>query len=296
MGAVANSTAVTLKNILVATDLSRVSMRTLPFVESIARQYGSKIYFGSVIPLTMYGMGVGSSFEAAEKECHDFAQEKLGRLCAAVSAQGIKVQVLLAEGEIDTFIEEWIKAYDVDLLALGTAGRTGVGKLLFGSIAEELVREAACSALIIGPALSREASTHFRTIVYATDFSAESNKTAAYACSIARQYGARLILLHVLEDEHSKHESKRSLMRRLAALIPKEMYFPSEPEKLIAQGHPAHKIIEIAKEHCADLIAIGSRSSEFVWGASHFGSTAHEVIVSAACPVLISRFGVANQN
>jgi nucleotide-binding universal stress UspA family protein len=294
MGAIANPTAVTLKNVLVATDLSPVSMRTLPYAESIARQYGSKIYLGSVIPLTMYGIGAGASFEVAEKECHDFAQEKLDRFSAAVRAQGLAVQVLLAEGEIDTVIEEWIKTYDVDLLALGTAGRTGLGKLLFGSIAEELVREAACPVLATGPALSREASTHYRTILYATDFSAASNKAAAYACSIACQYGARLILLHVSED--AKHESKRSLMRRLTELIPEEKHLPSEPEKLIAEGHPAHKILEIAKEHCADLIAIGARGSGFVWGASHFGSTAHEVIVSSPCPVLITRLESANHN
>lgn len=296
MGTVANQTVVTVRNVLVATDLSPVSMRTLPFVESIAHQYGSKIYFGSVIPLTMYGTGLGSSFETAEKECHDFAQEKLGRFSRAVRAQGFEVQVLLAEGQIGSVIEGWIKTYDIDLLAVGTAGRTGLGKLLFGSIAEELIRETTCSVLAIGPALSREASSHFRTILCATDFSAESNKAAAYACSIACRYGARLILLHVLEDEHSKHESARSSMRRLAAAIPEELHLPSEPENLVAEGHPAHKILEIAKQHCADLIALGAHGSEFVWGASHFGSTAHDVIVSARCPVLITRLGLANQN
>jgi nucleotide-binding universal stress UspA family protein len=288
MSAVVNLTAITLKNILVATDLSPSSLRSLPHVLAIARQYGSTIHLASVIPLAIYGLALPESFDRIELECRDSAQEKLGRLSEGIKAQGIPAQILLAEGDVDAVIPDWVKQHEIDLLAVGTTGRSGVRKLFLGSTAEELIQEVSCPVLTVGPALSSEAPLRVRSILYATDFSAESFRAGLYACSMACRCAARLILLHV-DDERSRQVSRQSLMRRLHDLIPEDLNLPTQPEELIAQGRPAVKILEVANQHGVDLIAIGVCGAGLVWGASHFGSTAHDVIVGATCPVLAVR-------
>ena len=289
MRAVASSAAITLKNILVATDLSPASLQSLPHVVGVARQYGSTIYLATVIPLAIYGVARPESFHTIEMECHDYAQERLDRFSAGIGAQGIPAQVLLTEGDVALVIPDWIKQHKIDLLAVGTTGRGGLRKLFLGSTAEELIREVSRPVLTVGPALSGEAPASLRSILFATDFSAESFHAGQYACSMACHYTARLILLHVT-DEHATQVSRRSLMRRLHDLIPEDLNLSNEPEELVAQGRPAGKILEIANQHSVDLIAIGVRGAGgLARAASHFGSTAHEVIVGATCPVLVVR-------
>ena len=289
MCAVASSTAIMLKNILVATDLSPASVRSLPYVIGIARQYHSTIHLATVVPLEIYGVARPESFDTVEAECYDYAQEKLDRFSAGLRVQGIRVQTLLAEGDIAVVIPAWIKQHKIDLLAVGTTGRGGLRKLLLGSTAEELIREVSCPVLTVGPSLSAEAPVRLRSILFATDFSAESFHAGQYACSMALQYAARIILLYVT-DEHAPQVSRKSFMQLLHDLIPPDLNLPNEPEALIAQGRPAEKILEIANQHCVDLIVIGVRGAGgLARAASHFGSTAHDVIVGATCPVLVVR-------
>jgi nucleotide-binding universal stress UspA family protein len=289
MCAVATSTAIALKNILVATDLSPASLWSLPYVVGIAHQYGSTIYLATVVPMAIYGVARPESFDAIEAECHDYAQEKLDRFSAGIRAQGIEVQVLLTEGDVARVIPDWVEQHKIGLLAVGTTGRGGLHKLFLGSTAEELIREVSCPVLTVGPALSGESPARLRSVLFATDFSAESLRAGQYACSIASRYNARLILMHVT-DEHATQVSRRSLIRRLQDLIPENLNLPNEPEELLAQGRPAGKILEVANQHGVDLIAIGVRGAGgLARAASHFGSTAHEVIVGATCPVLVVR-------
>lgn len=289
MCAVASSTAIALRNILVATDLSPASLRSLPYVVGIARQYRSTIHLATVVPLNIYGVARPESFNVIEAECHDYAQEKLDRFSAGIRSQGIPVQVLLTEGDVALVIPNWVKQHKIDLLAVGTTGRSGLRKLFLGSTAEELIREVSCPVLTVGPSLSGESPARLRSILFATDFSTEASYAGQYACSIARDYTARLVVLHVT-DEHTWQVSRRPLMRRLHGVLPEDLNLPNEREDLVAQGRPAGKILEIANEHCADLIAIGVRGAGgLARAASHFGSTAHDVIVGATCPVLVVR-------
>lgn len=289
MSATASLTAIKLKHILVATDLSPASLWSLPYVTAIARQYDATVYMAHVIPLGTYVAARPQSFDAIEEECRKTAQEKLDTFSAGVRKHGIQVQTLLTEGDVGVVLPDWIKKHDIDLVAVGTTGRSGVRKLVLGSIAEEIIREADCPVLTVGPASSDGSPVTLRSILYATDFSADSLQAAMYALSIAVHHDARLIVLHV-RDEPGVEESKASLARRLHDLIPKDSNLAAKPEVLVAEGRPTKKILEIASEHSVDLIVIGVRGGgEFPRAASHFGSTAHDIIVRASCPVLTVR-------
>jgi nucleotide-binding universal stress UspA family protein len=129
MSITARANAINFTNILVATDLSRASLWSVPYVSAIARQYGSNIYIGHVLPLAIYTAARPQSFDAIEKECREHAQEKLDRYSAQIKEQRVGVQTLLAEGDVGIVIPDWVKQHHLDLVAVGTTGRSGVRKL-----------------------------------------------------------------------------------------------------------------------------------------------------------------------
>jgi nucleotide-binding universal stress UspA family protein len=86
------------------------------------------------------------------------------------------------------------------MIVLGTHGRTGVKKAVFGSTAEEIFRRTSVPVLTIGPAVRRSAHNggRFQCVLFATDFNTVSNVAASYAMSLAQENQSRLVLLHVL--------------------------------------------------------------------------------------------------
>jgi len=289
MSITARAKAIKLNHILVATDLSRASLWSLPYVSAIAGEYDSTIYIGHVIPLWVYTAARPQSFDIIEKECREHAQAELDRFSAEIKSQNINVQTLLSEGDVGIVIPDWCKQHDIDLIAVGTTGRSGVRKLFLGSVAEEIIRAAERPVLTVGRASSRRRSGPSRSILCATDFSKDSLLCASYALSMASHCRARLIVLTVI-DEREEPESRASVVERLRALISNNSTLTSELEFLVASGNPAKKILEIAREHSADLITVGVRGAGgFARAASHFGSTAHDIIVGSSCPVLTVR-------
>lgn len=285
----AKAAAVKLERILVATDLSPASLWSLPYVIDIARKYRSTMFVAHAIPLGTYVVARPPSFGAIEEECRRSAQEKLEAYSSELKEQGIPAQTLLAEGDIGVILPRWIKKNHIDLVAVGTTGRSGVRKFALGSIAEEIVRDAECPVLTVGQAAASTAGTKvaLRGILYATDFSRDSLRAGAYAISLAEHHRARLILLHISNENHAKL-SRAALVDRLQRVIP--LGSSVSTEALIAEGKPATKILEIASEHSVNLIAIGVRGAGGLSrAASHFGSTAHDIIVGASCPVLTAR-------
>ena len=92
--------------------------------------------------------------------------------------------------------------HEINLIVIGTHGRRGVEKMLLGSIAEEILRCAQGPVLMVGPesSVAPETEARPRRILYATDFSPESEPAMHYACTLAKEYKATLFFLHVAED------------------------------------------------------------------------------------------------
>ncbi len=136
----------------------------------------------------------------------------------------------------------------------------------------------------------------FREILYATDFSTESQGAAAYAVSLAQEFQSRLILLHVIPEQKagdlvSAADVATSSEKLLRKLVPPEAEAWCKPEYFVERGDPAEKILEIAKLRETDLIVLGVRPEKGVPGAAtHLAiATAHKVVSHATCPVLTVR-------
>ena len=134
----------------------------------------------------------------------------------------------------------------------------------------------------------------FLTILHPTDFSKGSDVAFQYACELARDYNARLVVLHTQEPV--------STMIPEGGLIPMDLPDPGDAdhkrfdaiqaagpgvrlEKLFREGAATATIVETAIELKADLIVMGTHGRTGL-GRLVLGSVAEHVLRKAPCPVL----------
>ena len=289
-------TAVRLRNLLFATDFSPAAAQAIPYVKRIAKHYNADLVTLHVRPPVVNPMTQPTTwavdFEAANAQDDQQRKEVLDTFA------GIRTQVLIEEGSIQSCLDAAIAKDNIDLVVIGTRGRTGLGKLLLGSVAEEIFRTVSCPVLTVGPHSdsSRGSGGQFREILYATDFSPESQGAAAYAVSLAQEFQSRLILLHVIPEQKpgdlvSAANIAASSEQLLRKLVPSEAEAWCKPEYFVERGDPAEKILEFANGREADLIVLGVRPEKGVPGAAtHLPiATAHKIVSHATCPVLTVR-------
>jgi nucleotide-binding universal stress UspA family protein len=142
----------------------------------------------------------------------------------------------------------------------------------------------------------------FRHILAPTDFSEYSKKAVASALELAKKFGAKLTILHVIELPPYPVEGyvppslsatfladlERQASVDLAQLVPEAEAAKVEVARLIAVGTPYSKIIETAEADHVDLIVMATAGRT---GFSHLimGSIAERVVRTASCPVLTIR-------
>jgi nucleotide-binding universal stress UspA family protein len=280
---------IALKNILFATDFEVLANRALPFAVALADRFGAKLYAAHVIPQEAYAFAHPDAIERFLKEARDCAGYKLDQIVRPLQHQGRSCEVLLGEGSAADVITEFAKAQAADLIVVGTSSRAGLGKLFLGSVAEEIIREAPCPVLTVGPRVVTEPSVGIASIVCATDFSAGSVRAAQIAVSLAHEYQAHLTLTHVVEGllRDSPRLAIQVTEQRLRDLISPEPELQYEAEVVVEMGPVAERIVGIATDLSADLLVMGVRGAgAFAETVSHFGSIAHKVVSLAKCPVL----------
>lgn len=227
--------------------------------------------------------------EASEKE----AKEQIQRLNEQLNS--VEHEVVIGQGNITETIANMIKEKEIDLVVVGTRGRTKLGKALLGSVAEQILRQAPCPVLTVGPHVTMELprEPEVREILYATDLAAEFPAAAPYAISLAQENQAHLVLLHVIENRKtgelvSSSEVVDSKMRKLRQLVPPGAELWCQPACCVEQGASAEKILTVANRLQADLIVLGARPAKGL--ATHLDmGTVHKVVSQATCPVLTIR-------
>jgi nucleotide-binding universal stress UspA family protein len=134
------------------------------------------------------------------------------------------------------------------------------------------------------------------TVLHPTDFSERSEYAFRLACSLARDYGARLVVLHVATPPLALYgegvilpEPEAHLAEARKRLDQLEAPGPGvRLERRLAEGDPAAEVLRLAREVGADLIVMGTHGRT---GLSRLlaGSVAEQVMRRAACPVLTVR-------
>jgi nucleotide-binding universal stress UspA family protein len=293
-----NEQLVGLKNILYLTDFSQPSEQAFPFAVATARKYGAKVYSLHVFMPTPYaGKTPGMAAAGMEAE-EEIARKEMQRIESQLS--GLRHEEIVESGlSVWATVEQTIRDHAIDLIVMGTHGRTGPERLFLGSVTEEVFRRAHVPVLTIGPGVKSGAHSggRFRRVLFATDFAQASVAAAPYAVSLAQENESRLLLLHVvrmpgpLDDQSGFQTSVAEMIHRLYEVVPEDAQLAIPPQVAIEYGIPAERIVEAAKSRGADIIVLGVRSAVgHVGAATHvLHATAHEVVAHATCPVLTVR-------
>jgi len=282
------SLRVTFQHILFATDFSDTADRALPYAVEIARRSMATIHAVHVISPDAYPALPPAEWPELAQDMEEFRARKKNQL--ELELLELPHEFIFLRGDVWENLEEVIRKKNVDLLVLGTHGRTGIAKALMGSVAEKIFRQASCPVLTVGPGVapraSHAAAAELNCILYATDFSPESLAAARYAISLAKDHRAELILLHTTKDGI---EGQGDLaLETLKNVVPLGAGLLSKPTYIMEDGAPAEAILRAAKKAHADLIVIGARGVEkHLTAATHFSdSIASSVAANAGCPVL----------
>ena len=110
--------------------------------------------------------------------------------------------VITEAADITREILDRIDVVDADLVVMGSRGRSGVQRLLLGSVAERVLRQASCPTLVVPRGVAEtiaEPSPPFKRILCAVDFSDGSRRALTYGIGLAEEADAHLTVLHVID-------------------------------------------------------------------------------------------------
>ncbi len=285
------SLRLTFSNILLPTDFTEASVNALAYARAFARDYGSRIFVTHAVapnppvflPMEPVPPDLDGEWADAQSELQKFLH---GR--GEIVHEGI-----LERGELWNVLDDVIHRHSIDLIVLGSHGRHGLKKLVLGSGAEQIFRNARCPVLTLGPKVPEPRSevVEFKRIIFATDFSDGSLKALPYALSLAEENQASLTLLHVLPLVPMQHQMYVSggAEKRLEALIPPDAKDWCQVSAVVSFEYPAEGILHLANTQSADLIVMGVHKRVPRMAAHLPWAVAYEVVCHAPCPALTVR-------
>ena len=287
MPTVRTAAAASFKNILFLTDFGHASAGALAYSLAFARHFKARLFPAHVMDPVVPEAGVVPS-EQSIKDQEERKQRQLSRL---VEYNGISFQPLLSRCDFEVAMSHWISEHGIDLIVVGTHGRSVVQRFLLGSTSEVVLRNATCPVLTIGPHVKarRIFSLTLDKILFAAELAARSNPAIEYALALAAERHAQLTLLHVLPEDSRNYPDRTRVLRfamdEMQRLLPDNASSSCKTELAVDAGDPAERIVQHARDEKADLIVMGlAGNSDFtVKGSS--GVTCR-VTGAAPCPVL----------
>ena len=285
-----------IKKILCAVDFSSGAKQAMATAVRLATEYDAALvlFHAWYLPAALAG-----EYAYPDDVVSQFTADAERNLAAALSDAtrlGAKrVTTKLAHGQPWQQIVDAAKADPTfDLIVTGSRGRTGLGRVLLGSVAELVVRHAPCPVLTVHP---RNEPKPFAHVLCPVDFSASSRAAAELAIEIAQPGGAGVTLLHVIDmaftsGELRPREIHRDIDRRAAELLyawSRELGGRAAVRVTpkTRSGSPGAELLAaLDADDTFGLVVMGSHGRT---GLPRFaiGSVAEKTVRHAPCPVLV---------
>jgi nucleotide-binding universal stress UspA family protein len=301
---------VRIERILCPTDFSEFSRRALTRAVGLAGWFDARVTALHVapppawaLPAAAYAAPVAMPATLARAAGSAEARE-LERFVEPFLGEGVPVELKLVEGEPWREIQSVAEALPADLVVMGTHGRSGVGRLLLGSVAEKVLRRVPCPVLTVGAADATPARrVLFERVLCAVDLTAGSEATLDMALSVAAENLASVTLLHVVEgslgvagpepygtfpEAVALRDTLVDHARRRLEEAGRAVQGFCHVSPRVETGRAWQQILRLAETERCDLIVMGAH----VKGALErilLGSTAAQVVRHARCPVLVVR-------
>ena len=307
---VRDRTTVDIRRVLCPVDFSDFARRALDYAIAVARWYTCRltVLYVHHVPVPSIAEFAGLATGPADgrvlsaADCEQL-REQLKGLTPAEAVKNIPVEVSFAEGDVAT--EILAEADSIDMIVMGTHGRSGFDRLVLGSVTEKVIRRSPCSVMTIPygtPGTTDAVPVLFHHILAAVDFSDASLRALTYAVSLAQEADAHLTVLHVTHipgelakwaDEDPGGRAyvdtwKGYARRQLRPLVSDDARVYCHVDERVEVGRAHREILRVAAEQPSGLIVVGAHGAGVVERAFS-GATTQHLVREATCPVLIVR-------
>jgi len=288
MQALQTATSITFKNILFLTDFSEASEPALAYALGLARHYNAQLFPAHASDPVILAESTNPNV------LEEVIENSRQRINTLVKATDVQTHPLFAHGSIELVFPRWIQENGIDLVVIGTHGRRGLSRLVLGSTAEYIFRNAPCPVLTVGPHVAFRPFSGFMAekILFPTDLGPHAEFASTYALSFAKETHGQVEFMHIVTLDETFQVDRTGMVekakRQLDNLIPSDAGAWCTVDKIVDIGDPAHEILGYAEKERPDLIVLGlPRNKEFT---THFASgVTYKTVAGAPCPVLTIR-------
>jgi nucleotide-binding universal stress UspA family protein len=278
--------------ILVPTDASDAAEKAVEGALGLATGFDASLRVIHVVELDDVPACVKSEASAEQVE---HGEALLSAIADRADERGIPVttEVIETSEPVHQEIVEYATDHDVELVVMGTHGRTGINRLVLGSVAERTLRVSPIPVLTVHE--ETDIVPDFETVLVPTDGSETANAAADHAIRIAAETDAALHIVHVVDltaitDEYGSGAVLEALEEAGERAVDNVVERANEAgvrsvEASVMSGTPARAIVDYADDREIDLVVMGTHGRT---GLSRYllGSVTEKVVRLAGTPVL----------
>ena len=295
-----------INQILVPTDFSDNAQHAVDYAVDLAKRCSAKLHLlhTPVVPTyLLMDLSYSPGPEAVTRILND-SQEALDAQAKAIADAGVELFTAIREGTVHEVIRDYAKEHDVDLVVVGTHGRTGVSKLMYGSVTERVIKTVHTPILVVPPGGHERPPT---SIVISYDFSGPAKRAAEVARAIHGVFGGSLHLVHsyldvwgeytdrgavVGEAAEKRREALRLGLQEMLEADSKEIFSmdPQSVQTHLVTGDPAGGILQVAEDVDATLICAGTTGKSGIERLL-IGSVARRLLHDSQVPLLLTHEG-----
>lgn len=288
--------------ILCPVDFSEHSTRALAYAAKLSAWYSAKLLVVHIMPSLP-----PATVSALAGTARMVTERNLRAAIEGLRMPGLDADIALIEsGDAAGAIIDAAESFDADVVVMGSHGRSGVQRVLLGSVLEALLHKSRRPVLAVpshvDPAHLVSGAT-LREIVCAVDLATPSLTALAYALAMAEEANAHLTLLHVIEvppelqhppqppyaafdADAVRAEAEADMLNRLRKLIPEHARDYCTIETSVLEGGVSRQVLRLAGNRRADLIVLGVHGRNAL-DLAVFGSNSKDIVRQATCPVLV---------
>lgn len=280
----------TIRHVLCPVDLSEPSVQALRYAAGLCSLLSADL-------TVMYARSQGSP----QPDASPAPDTSLESFVRSVVGSEPSIHLLERQGDPVTEILNASTVVESDLIVMGTHGRTGLQRLLLGSVTERVIGRSSAPVLVVPSGVMRATKgvARLATVACAVDFSEASGRAVDCAASIAAASAARLVLVHALEwseetetlpgsSRSSLPSSEDDAIASMNDLLTDEMRRRCRPELVVGYGPAADQLQRLVHESDVDLVVLGVRRRNPIDRAV-FGSTTQQLIRHGECAILTVR-------
>jgi nucleotide-binding universal stress UspA family protein len=237
-----------METLLIASDGSEFSKNAIREAINLAKICSSKLIAVSAVKTNLEFESVLP--QVVEKDEQE-ATKHLEWVRNQAQKEGVECETIVSLGEepYQDIIDQASKN-KVNMIIMGTHGRTGMKRLMMGSVTAKVIGHAPCNILV----LPIDAKVEFKNVLIATDGSKYSDAAASEALKIAKRCGSSLTVISVASSD-AEISSAKDNVKKVTETAEKEGI---KTKEVVVKGKPYEAIVETSKQKRADLIVVGS--------------------------------------